>query len=930
MPLSWNEIRDRATAFAHDWAGESYERGEAQTFWNEFFQVFGLSRRRVASFEAHVKKLGDKGANRTGFIDCFWPGTLIAEHKSLGKDLDSAYLQALDYFATLKDRDLPRYVVVSDFATVRLYDLDDNTQTEFALRELPKQIKRFGFIAGYKPQQLRAEDPVNVKAAERMGRLHDALKESGYDGHKLELLLVRLLFCLFAEDTGIFQPAQAFRLWLEERTAEDGSDLGSKLAHAFQVLDTPHDKRWNSLDEQLAAFPYVNGRLFEETLPIAAFNTKMRDALLDACALDWSQISPAVFGAMFQSIMQAEARRNLGAHYTSEQNIEKLIKPLFLDELRAEFERVKNNRNKLFEFHKKLRTLTFLDPACGCGNFLVVTYRALRELELDVLRASRDSGQLSLDVHGLIALDVDQFYGIEIEEFPARIAEVALWLTDHQLNVKVSEEFGLYFARIPLTSTPHIHHGNALRMDWEDVIVRERLSYILGNPPFLGKQFQSSEQKEGFRAVVGHIKGSGVLDFVTAWYVKAAAMLSNNIDASGSQGGDGGHIRCAFVSTNSVAQGEQVSVLWPDLLAHGIKIHFAHRTFRWSNEARGKAAVHCVIIGFGVVDVPDKTIFEYDDIAGEPQVRVASNINPYLIDAPDVVIQNRRQPICDVPAIAFGSMPNDGGHLLLSDEEREQLLTQEPQAQRWLRPFMGSREFINGISRWCLWLADMPPSTLNNLPLVRKRVHAVRRHRLASSRLTTQTLAETPALFGEIRQPKDSYLAIPKTSSEKRTYIPTSIVAPDVIASTELFTIPNVGLFHFGIIASAMQMAWMRYVCGRLESRYRYSAGLVYNNFPWPQDVSDTKRHTIETAAQAVLDARKQFPDATLADLYDPLTMPPALLKAHRTLDKAVDAAYSRRKFTGDADRVAFLFEEYARLTSLLPADKSKRRRQKA
>jgi type I restriction-modification system DNA methylase subunit len=392
-------------------------------------------------------------------------------------------LQAIDYFTSLKERDLPRYVVVSDFATIRLYDLDENTQAQFTLKELPKQIKRFGFIAGYKTLHLRAEDPVNVKAAERMGRLHDALKASGYDGHKLEMLLVRLLFCLFAEDTGIFQPAQAFRLWIEDRTAEDGSDLGSQLSHAFQVLDTPHRDRSVSLDEQLAAFPYINGSLFSETLPIAAFDAKMRDALLEACALDWSQISPAVFGAMFQSIMDAQARRNLGAHYTSEQNIEKLIRPLFLDELQAEFAKVKNNKNRLFEFHKKLRTLTFLDPACGCGNFLVVTYRALRELELDVLRASlefeRKGGQLVTNVHAYINLDVDQFYGIEIEEFPARIAEVTLWLTDHQMNVKVSEEFGMYFARIPLRSTPHIHHGNALRMDWNDLVPKERLSYIL-------------------------------------------------------------------------------------------------------------------------------------------------------------------------------------------------------------------------------------------------------------------------------------------------------------------------------------------------------------------------------------------------------------------------------------------------------------------
>ncbi|KEZ76133.1 DNA methyltransferase [Salinisphaera hydrothermalis] len=925
MPLSWNDIRANATSFAHDWADAANERADAQTFWNEFFEVFGIKRRQVATFEKHVQKFGDASAHGNGFIDCFWPGTLIAEHKSRGKDLDSAFIQAVDYTAYLKPRDLPQYIVVSDFARIRLHDLVNDEEHEFALAELPRQIKRFGFIAGYKPQVLRAEDPVNVDAAERMGKLHDALKASGYTGHKLEMLLVRLLFCLFAEDTGIFQPAQAFRLWLEERTAEDGSDLGSKIAHVFQILDTPHQQRQKSLDEQLAAFPYVNGDLFTETLPIPAFDRDMRDALLDACGLDWSQISPAVFGAMFQSIMDSEARRNLGAHYTSEQNIEKLIKPLFLDELRAEFERVKHNRNRLFEFHKKLRTLTFLDPACGCGNFLVVTYRALRELELDVLRAaSTGSGQLSLDVHGFINIDVDQFFGIEIEEFPARIAEVALWLTDHQMNVKVGEEFGMYFARIPLRATPHIHNANALRLDWEDVVPKERLSYILGNPPFGGKRYQSKFQKADLQSVTGHIKGSGTLDFVTGWFVKASELLAREPDRAAGRP----PIRCAFVSTNSIAQGEQVSLLWPEMLRRGVKIQFAHRTFRWSNEARGKAAVHCIIVGFGLDDTSQKILFEYDDINGLPQGKPVKNINPYLVDAPDVVIASRRQPICNVPHVSFGSMPNDGGNLILSDVEKAELLICEPSAESWVQRYLGSEEFLHDIKRWCLWLEDLPPARLKELPRVRERVQAVRNKRLESSRLATQRLADVPTLFGENRQPEGPYLAIPKTSSERRPYLPIAFRDSE-IASTELFTIPDAKIFHFGIITSMMHAAWMRYTCGRLKSDFRYSAGLVYNNFPWPQDLSHNQCEAVEAAATVVLDARAQFPDATLADLYDPLTMPPALLKAHRKLDRAVDAAYARKKFSGDADRVAFLFEEYAKLTQLpekRPAAKQRRR----
>ena len=491
--------------------------------------IFGITDKRVATFELNVKKLGAA----QGFVDLFWPGMLLVEHKSRGKDLDRAFQQALDYFPGLPERDLPQLIIVCDFARFRVHRLatqgKEGETIEFALQDLHKHIKVFGFLAGYKVQEIQAQDPVNVKAAERMGRLHDALKASHYDGHPLEVLLVRVLFCLFADDTGIFQPAQAFRAFIEERTAPDGSDLGPRLAQVFQVLNTQEARRSPALDAQLASFPYTNGKLFEESLPLADFNADMRSALLDACALDWSAISPAIFGSLFQSIMDAKARRNLGAHYTSEENILKLIGPLFLDELRTEFDRVKNNRNRLFEFHKKLRQLTFFDPACGCGNFLVISYRELRLLELQVLRASHElsglGGQQSVDVHSLIRVDVDQFYGIEIEEFPAQIAQVALWLADHQMNLRVSEEFGLYFARIPLKTSPRIVHGNALRLDWNDVLPAERCSFVLGNPPFLGKKEQSEKQKIDFKTVMGDIKGFGVLDFVAAWYVKAARYM---------------------------------------------------------------------------------------------------------------------------------------------------------------------------------------------------------------------------------------------------------------------------------------------------------------------------------------------------------------------------------------------------------------------
>ena len=911
MPLSWNEIKDRTLKFSKDWDEESSERSEAKTFWDEFFNIFGLSRRRVATFEVKVKKLD----GRDGYIDLLWKGILLIEHKSRGKSLDRAYGQATDYFPGIKDRDLPRYILVSDFAHFRLYDLEEGAQHEFPLKELYQNVRLFGFIAGYQTTSYQEQDPVNIQAAERMGRLHDKLKEIGYEGHRLELYLVRLLFCLFAEDTSIFERRQ-FQDLIEQSTSEDGRDLAQWLENLFQVLNAPQDKRLKKLDEQLVAFPYVNGNLFAELLPIAAFDTGMRQLLLDCCALDWSRISPAIFGSLFQSVMDAKLRRNLGAHYTTEKNILKLIQPLFLDELHAEFERVKTNRKRLEEFHQRLAKLQFLDPACGCGNFLVIAYRELRLLELEVLRAL-DRGTASLDVAQFqILCDVDQFFGIEIEEFPAQIAQTALWLMDHQMNLRVSEEFGKYFVRLPLQKSATIVHGNALRTDWRPIVKPEALSYILGNPPFGGKQYQSDEQKADMAATFADVPSAGLLDFVTAWYRKAADYMVGNPA-----------IKAAFVSTNSITQGEQVGVLWPDLFKRGVKIHFAHRTFQWSSEAQGKAAVHCVIIGFALHEAEEKRIFDYQTPQAEPHEVKAGNINPYLVDAAQVVLANRRSSIAEAPPISFGSMPNDGGYLLLSSKEKAALLAQEPKAAQWIRKILGSEELINAKERSCLWLADISPDELREMPVLLKKIEAVRRYRLASMRPNTRELAAIPTLFGEIRQPKNQYLAIPKTSSERRAYIPIAFLQPDIIANTELFTIEGAGFYHFGILSSAMHMAWVRSVCGRLESRYRYSAGIVYNNFPWPQTATEKQKQAIEDAVQMVLDARAQFPDASLADLYDPLTMPAALTKAHRKLDTTVDAAYAKRKFTGDSNRVAFLFELYQQITSPLESRKAPRRK---
>lgn len=920
MPLSWNEIRDRSVTFVREWEGESSEHAEAKSFWDAFFQVFGVSRRRLASFEKHVKKAD----GHDGFIDLFWPGILLAEHKSLGKNLDSAYNQATDYFPGLSDKELPRYIIVSDFARFRVRNLDTGESTEFPLADLPKNLSLFGFIAGYETREYKEQDPVNIKAAQKLADLHDALRDVGYEGHELEVYLVRILFCLFADDTGIFMPRSAFEDFIRVRTSEDGSDLAPRINQIFQTLNTPPEKRLKNLDEQIAAFPYVNGRLFEEYLPQASFDKSMRETLLDCCELDWGGISPAIFGSLFQGIMDADVRRNLGAHYTSEKNIQKVIGPLFMDELWAEFERIKTQKTKLSAFHEKLGTLNFFDPACGCGNFLVISYRELRLLELEVIKRlhGSDQQQLSMDaVDQYVKVDVDQFHGIEIEEWPAQIARVAMWLMDHQMNLLVGKTFGQAVVRIPLVKSANVVHGNALRLDWESVVAADRCSFVFGNPPFLGKQHQSDDQKADLAAMYGDAKGAKELDLVAAWYVKAARYASETTT-------------CAFVSTNSIAQGEQVSLMWGQLQSYGLHIHFAHRTFRWSNEAKGVAAVHCVIIGFGKTEPARPAIFDYHDIAGEPQETLAKRINAYLVDAPDVLIESRRTPISPVPPIVFGSMPNDGGNLLLNDDERDALITAEPSASHWIRRFLGAREFLNGLSRWCLWLKDLPPGALTKMPHIRSRVDAVQQYRLASKRAATKKLATTPGLFGEIRQPDSDYLLVPRHSSERRAYIPVGFMPPEMIAGDANLVIPDATPFHFGVFSSAMHMAWVRTVCGRIKSDYRYTNEIVYNNFPWPVDANDKQREAISAAAQGVLDARAQFPDATLADLYDPLSMPPALVKAHQALDRAVDAAYvpsgGKRTWATEAERVAFLFEQYQKITSLLPPEKPKGRKRKS
>jgi hypothetical protein len=900
MALGWSEIRSRATTFAYEWRGHSSERGDSQTFLNEFFEVFGISRKRVAVFEQKVKTIG----GNAGFADMLWKGVLLIEQKSAGKDLEKAYRQATEYFPGLTDDELPRFILVCNFERLRLYDLIGGTDIEFALSELPSKVELFGFMIGFTWEKPPENEKVSVAAAEKMAKLHDSLKAINYTGRKLEQYLVRLLFCLFADDTGIFDK-NIFRD-LIAATKPDGSDLAQVLADLFNRLNTPPENRLK-IEDKLSAFPYVNGDLFADALPIAAFDGKMRKALLESCGFDWGFITPSIFGSMFQAAMSEEQRREMGAHYTEESNIQKAINPLFMDGLAAEFELIKNNAKKLQAFHDKLARLKFLDPACGTGNFLIIAYRELRRLEMKVLEALYTAGakrgapiQMVLDARDRSKINVDQFYGIEIDELACEIARVGMWLMDHQCNMELSKAFGGYYVRLPLTKSAIICHANALAVDWDTVCPANELYCILGNPPFLGKSLMTNEQKTDLEAVVTTldgkvVKGTGNLDYVSAWYYKAARVMRQNVN-----------VRAALVSTNSITQGEQTALVWKTLIdGYKVKIDFAYRTFRWTSAARGKAAVHCVIVGFSRDEVLTKRrIFDADlEVA-------ASNINPYLVDAPNVFIENRSKPLCDVPDMYSGIKPVDSGYYLFNEEERSEFIANEPKSASLFKLFLGAEEFLKNKKRYYLDASKCTPSELGSMPLVRERVTNVRKFRAASKKNATRQLSETPTLPECGYMPDGNYLLVPSHSSENRAFIPIGFMSKDTIASNACLVIPNATLYHFGILTSNVHMAWVRTVCGRLESRYRYSAGIVYNNFPWPTP-NDRQRHAVESAAQGVLDARAHFPNESLATLYDPTLMPPILAKSHKALDNAVKTAYNTKGFASESERVADLMERY-------------------
>ena len=884
MQLTWDNIQSNAVAFSKRWKDARNEEAESQSFTTDFLLVFGVDDPvKLGAFEYKVPLSG----NRTGYIDYLWKGQIAIEMKSRGKDLTAAFEQLRVYMTHLPEEEVPDLWMVCDFESIRLSRRSTNEVYDFKTKDLRKNIKRFANIAGYTTERVREDQvEVNVKAAEKMAKLHDALKEIGYDGHDLEVYLVRLLFCMFADDTGIF-PQDSFFRYIEDAKA-DGSDLSERIGRLFELLNMTEEERRKKtlLSDELKQFRYINGGLFRDRLPPADFDAKTRQTLLDCVNFDWNKISPAVFGAMFQGVMDKNQRREMGAHYTSEENILKLINPLFLDGLWQEFDKVKTDPTALERFHEKIAQLKFLDPACGCGNFLIITYRELRLLELEILKMQATSNQLILDITSMLKVNVAQFYGIEYEDFPCQIAQVGMWLMDHQMNLRASEQFGQYYARLPLTQSATIVHGNALRIDWADVVPKRELSFILGNPPFNGARTMKAEQKEDMQLVFPSLKGLGNLDYVTAWYKKAAEYM------------EGTRICTAFVSTNSIAQGEQVAILWKSLIKQGVYINFGISTFKWSNEAKGKAAVHCVIVGFSYR-------------------KTKPNVNPYLLIAPTVFIEGRRNPLVEAPNMAFGNMPNDGGNLIIESDEYEGFVKLEPKAEKFVKRFIGADEFINSRNRYCLWLANATPSELRSMPTVITRIECVRELRAASSREGTRKKADTPTLFGEIRQPKTEYILIPRHSSEKRKYIPIGFMPPDVIVGDSNLMIPEATLYHFGVLTSNVHMAWMRVVCGRLKSDYRYSKDIVYNNFPWP-DANDEQRAEIKKLAQDVLDARALFPDSSLADLYDPLTMPPELLNAHRNLDCAVMKLYgfTPQNTPTEADRVAKLMARYQMLAT--------------
>ncbi|MCM3484185.1 DNA methyltransferase [Kocuria rosea] len=905
-PLAWNQIRKNAAAFVNEWAGESYEKGESQSFWTDLFEVYGMRRRNVAKFEAQAKRI----TGGTGFIDVFWPGMMVAEQKSMGKDLDAAEDQAMDYLTNLSEAEMPRYVVTCDFQTFRVRDLEataEDASVTFALEDLPTEAERLGFIAGYQKRSFGSEEQAaaSVKAAQLMASLYEELEKSGYDEHQASIFLVRTLFALFADDSGLWE-RDLFLEYLENRTSPDGSDLGGALATLYQALNKPPEKRMTKADELIQRFPYVNGSVFGETIEIPYFDKTMRDKLIAACYFNWGEISPAIFGSLFQAVKSKDARRALGEHYTTETNILKVIEPLFLDELRQRFIENQHNARGLRKLQKEMGELRFLDPACGCGNFLIVAYREMRALELSILKRlqelDRSSAQMVLDASELLAVRMTSFYGIELEEWPATIAQTAMFLVDHQANQDMALALGLAPDMLPLVNSSTITVGNALRTDWNSILPASKNVCVLGNPPFNGARLMGPEQKKDMQTIWG-AKAAGNMDYVTGWYKKASDYFA---ECSG---------RWAFVSTNSIVQGQAVSSLFTPIFQAGWRIRFAHRTFAWTSEAPGVAGVHCSIIGFDRSTKPVPRLFSYADVRGIPTEEPAKSINGYLVDGPNVLVTSRRTPLVDLPMVNFGSMPNDGGHLTFGPQDYSSI-TADPVAAKYVRRFIGADELIKNRDRWSLWLADCDPADLTRSPILRQRVQSVQAHRESSSREATRKLARTPHLFGERRQPSVTYLCIPRHVGEDRRYFTVASLPPEVVVGDSNFAAPDPDGYLFAVLSSSMFITWQKTVGGRLESRLRFSGTVVWNNLPLPPVAEATRQKIIE-AGHGVLEARELHPEKSLAAHYNPLAMDPKLVKAHDKLDAVVDRAFgAKRTCTTEKERQEILFARYAELSA--------------
>ncbi len=924
--LKANEQRAAARKFAADWKGRGYEKGESQSFWLSLLRdVFGVEHPEAwISFENQVQ------LNHTSFIDGYIANTkVLIEQKSINKDLRATikqsdgsllnpFQQAKRYAAELPLSKHPRWVVTCNFRSFLVYDMErpSSEPEEVLLENLEKEYYRLAFLTNTGSAHLQREYMVSIQAGELVGKLYDELlkqyaePESSATLHALNVLCVRLVFCLYAEDAGVFPQRNMFHDYL---AAVPTGKMRKALVELFRILDTPQEQRDRYEEPELLAFPYVNGGLFANALStdIPQLNDEIRQLLLDKAshAFDWSEISPTIFGAVFESTLNPETRRSGGMHYTSIENIHRVIDPLFLDELQTQLEDIltladqRKREQKLRAFQKHIAQLQFLDPACGSGNFLTETYLSIRRLENRVLE-SLHHGQMFFDQSmSPIQVSIGQFHGIEINDFAVTVATTALWIAESQMLNETERIIGTDIDFLPLKSYASIAEGNALRMDWNEVVPAAELDYIMGNPPFTGARIMSKEQKadlENLFADKNVWKNIGNLDYVCGWYKKAMDLMIANPA-----------IRSALVSTNSITQGEQVPLLWKPLCRQGLHIDFAYRTFRWDSEAKIKAHVHCVIVGF-CMGRPKEACRLF---VNEQTVHECRHINGYLMEMDDIFIESRKKPLADVPEIGIGNQPIDGGFYLFTEEERDEFIKQEPKAVQYFKPWYGAQEFINNRPRYCLWLGKCSPAELRSMPHCMKRIEAVRNYRLESTRASTYKLADTPTHFQTENMPDSNYILVPRVSSERRRYVPMGFLSPEKLTSDAVQIIPSATLYHFGVLTSNVHMAWMRAFAGRLKSDYRYSKDIVYNNFPWPTP-TEAQRTKIEQTAQAILNARSLYPDSSLADLYDEVTMPPELRKAHQQNDRAVMEAYGMAvKDTTEESCVARLMELYRSLT---------------